>query len=70
MRLKRSWLFGTGILLALLLAAGGYHLFAPRRTPVGQPALIYLTSGKLEKFRRHFNASTDIPRVVALLSPT
>lgn len=70
MRLKRSWLFGTGTLLALLLAAGGYHLFAPRRTPVGQPALTHLTSGNVEKFRRRFNASTDTPRIVALLAPT
>ena len=70
MKVRRGWLFVSGTVLAVALVAGGYHQFASRRTPAGQPPLGQLTARNLDEFRHLFNDSADVPRVVALLSPT
>jgi hypothetical protein len=52
----------------LLLAAGFWFAFGPRRTPAGQAALTEVRNP--ETFRRWFNDSGPSIRVVVLLSPT
>jgi hypothetical protein len=54
--------------LLLLLAAGLWFAFGPRRTPAGQAALTEVPD--IGIFRRWFNDSVSSIRVVVLLSPT
>ena len=60
------------ILGAFLIGAGwvAYHIYAPRRTPAGQPPLTRLTAETLGGFRDAFNAASGTTRVLAMLSPT
>ena len=66
----KKWLIAAGVVLVAGLFAGGYYVYAPRRTPGGQPPLAYLTRENLEELCLQFNASPDMPRVLAMLSPT
>jgi hypothetical protein len=54
--------------LLLLLAAGLWFAYGPRRTPADQAALTEVPD--VEAFRRWFNDSAASVRVVVLLSPT
>ena len=67
---KRRWIAALAVTLAAALVGVGYYLFAPRRTPIGQPALSVLAPESLKPLREQFNASAGVPRVIALLSPT
>jgi hypothetical protein len=58
------------LLLALMAAIVEYQLRRPRVTPAGQPPLLELTSENLEDLRGRFNAFTEGPRVLMMLSPT
>ena len=59
---------------AVLFVAGGvafaYIHYAPRRTPVGQPPLLFLAEGDLQPLEEAFNAHADSTRVLVMLSPT
>lgn len=66
---------GALVSLAVVLSAGvGWILWsrmAPRQTPAGQPPLgLIESSSGLSTLRDSFNAASDDPRVIALLSPT
>ena len=56
--------------LALLATIAGYAEYVPRATPRGQPPLVRLDAGSLDRLREQFNRSSDRVRVLALLSPT
>jgi hypothetical protein len=56
--------------LALFAAIAGYAEYVPRATPQGQPPLVRVDAGGLERLREQFNRSSDRVRVLALLSPT
>lgn len=57
-------------LLALAAASIAWYVWGPATAPVGQEPLLALTTENLEQFRAEFNAASDRPRIVALLSPT
>ena len=57
------------VIVALLLAAAWYQ-FGGHRTAPGQPPLVELNAGSLDKFRAAFNAAADQTRMIVLLSPT
>ena len=59
-----------GLLALLCLAAGGYHVFAPARTPAGQLSLVDVRRSGFAVFENMFDDATDRVRVVALFSPT
>jgi hypothetical protein len=56
--------------LAVLLAAVLWYLYAPRRTPAGQPPLATIRNGSLEALRADFNRDSGHVRIILLLSPT
>ena len=55
---------------SVVLAAGAYLLYAPRTVPAGQPALVQLDAGNIQKMRDDFNAGAGGTRLLVLLSPT
>lgn len=57
-------------LLAALLGAVGWYLWAERHTPAGQPPLATLDMASLDTLRGEFNGHADKVRIVILLSPT
>lgn len=57
-------------LLAALLAAFAWYLWAERHTPAGQPPLARLDTASLDALRAEFNAHAGKVRIVILLSPT
>ena len=60
---------GIGIAAALVVVAATYKL-STRRTPAGQPPLVYLNNQNIEELRSAFNAAADQTRVLAMVSPT
>jgi hypothetical protein len=58
------------VLLAGLLGAFGWYLWAERHAPAGQLPLATLDPASLETLRGEFNAHADKVRIVVLLSPT
>jgi hypothetical protein len=62
----------TVILAAALLAAllAGLYLWGPPSAPPGQKPLLTLSSANAGDFGAAFDARTDPPRLVLLLSPT
>ena len=70
---RRAFVAAAVTFLSLAAIAGAGFVWlthAPRRTPVGQPALSRLDAATLPAFRKAFNAHADETRVVVLLSPT
>lgn len=68
MALKRSWI----VVLVVIIAAAvlGHQQFGTHDAPKGQPALVHLDAGSLERLRTDFNAAQDSVRLIVLLSPT
>jgi hypothetical protein len=59
--------------VAITLGTGGgflYYRYAPRRVPSGQPPLTYLSAATFGDLRAAFNAASDGPRLLLLMSPT
>ena len=54
----------------VLLSAGAWIRWAPRRVPEGQPPLVRLGPDSLAGFRAAFGAGDADVRILALLSPT
>jgi hypothetical protein len=67
--MKRKPLIGVGVLVVLVLLAAAY-LWGPGSAPRGQEPVVTLSAGKLGEFEKAFDAETDVPRLVLLLSPT
>jgi len=55
---------------AVLVLVGVRYLWGPSSVPPDQEPLITLSSANFSEFERAFDADTDIPRLVLLLSPT
>jgi uncharacterized membrane protein len=73
MSLRRVLVVAALALLSIAAIAGAGLVWltqAPRRTPVGQPALSRLDAPTLPAFRDAFNQATEETRVILLLSPT
>lgn len=65
---KRSWI----VVLIVVIAAAvfGQQQFGTHTAPKGQPALVHLNDGSLERLRTDFNTASDSVRLIVLLSPT
>jgi len=59
----------TLVIAAILLLAGVY-LWGPSKVPQGQEPLVELSNTNFGEFEHAFDADTDSPRLVLLLSPT
>jgi hypothetical protein len=66
---KRQKILFIAVAAALLIAAAGYQ-FGGHRTSPGQAALAELNVGWLDRLRADFNAASDEPLMILLLSPT
>ena len=64
---KRAVIVGV-VAVALLLA--GVYFWGPSAVPSGQEPLTVLSPGNLSEFAATFDAVSDLPRMVLLLSPT
>ena len=67
--MKRRHLIGVGVTAILVLLAAAY-LWVPGSAPRGQDPVGTLSEGNLGEFEKAFDAETDVPRLVLLLSPT
>jgi hypothetical protein len=67
--MKRKRLIGVGVAAVLVLLAALY-LWGPGSAPRGQEPVVTLSEDKLGEFEKAFDAGTDVPRLVLLLSPT
>lgn len=56
--------------MALILAAAAFYLWAPGSAPPNQKPLLTLSPANVDAFQAAFNADADVPRLVLLLSPT
>ena len=64
---KRTIALAVVAVLVLLCA---WYLWGPSHVPPGQDPLVSLTNTNFSEFERAFNADSDAPRLVLLLSPT
>jgi hypothetical protein len=67
--MKRKRLIGVAVIAVLVLLATVY-LWGPGSAPRGQEPVVNLSEGNLGEFEKAFDAETDVPRLVLLLSPT
>jgi hypothetical protein len=67
--MKRKRLIGVGFAAVLLLLTAVY-LWGPGSAPPGQDPVVTLSDGNLEQLEKAFDAETEVPRLVLLLSPT
>lgn len=56
--------------VAVVVLLGAIYLWGPGTVPAGQQALMTLSSANVSEFEGGFDANTDTPRLVLLLSPT
>ncbi len=61
---------GAVAVLAVPLLLVSLYLWGPSRTPAAQPPLLTLSRSNLSEFEASFDAHTDAPRLLLLLSPT
>ena len=68
-RLRKPALL-TAVVGSVVLVAGAYLRYAPRRVPPGQRALVHLDAGNIGTLRDDFDAAAAGTRLLVLLSPT
>ncbi|MFZ0635778.1 MAG: hypothetical protein WA755_15095 [Candidatus Acidiferrales bacterium] len=56
--------------LAILVLLAGMYLRGQSRVPPGQEPLVTLSNANFSEFENAFDADSDAPRLVLLLSPT
>ena len=66
--MKRSVIL-VGVAAVVLLSAIAY-LWGPSSVPAGQERLVTLSNTNLNEFAAAFDADSNAPRMVLLLSPT
>lgn len=59
-----------GLAVCVLLLPAIFHLWGPSSVPQGQEPLVTLSRSSISDFQKVFDAQTDGPRMVLLLSPT
>ena len=67
--MKKKRLIGVAVAAGFLLLAVAY-LWGPGSAPRGQEPVVTLSEGNLGEFEKAFDAGSDVPRMVLLLSPT
>lgn len=60
----------TAALVAALLLTAALYLRRPALVPPGQQKLVTLSNANLGEFANAFDANSNVPRLVLLLSPT
>ena len=68
-KMKRKPLIGV-VVTAVLLLLGVRYLWGPGSAPRGQVPVLTLSQTNFGEFEKAFDANTDVPRLVLLLSPT
>ena len=66
--MKKRAIIVAVVAVALLLAVANF--WGPSPVPSGQEALTILSPGNLSEFAAAFDADSDVPRMVLLVSPT
>ena len=66
MNAKRAIALAAVVLLLVLVV----YLWGPSSVPPGQEPLFTLSSANFSEFEKAFDASSNVPRLVLLLSPT
>ena len=64
---KRAAIVGV---IAVVVLAAGVYLWGPSSVPSGQEQLVTLSNANFNEFENAFDADTNVPRLVLLLSPT
>jgi len=64
---RRAILIAVAAVVLLFVIA---YLWGPSSVPAGQEHLVTLASANLSEFSAAFDADTNVPRMVLLLSPT
>src|SRR5437764_13145554 len=64
---KRVALIGV---IAVLVLSGAVYVWGPSSVPAGQEQLVTLSNANFNEFENAFDADTNVPRLVLLLSPT
>jgi hypothetical protein len=59
-----------GLAVCVLLLFAIFHLWGPSSVPQGQEPLLTLSGEGFKDFQKAFDAQTDGPRMILLLSPT
>ncbi len=67
--MKRKRLIGVAVAAVLVLLAAVY-MWRPGSAPRGQDPVVTLSEENLGEFEKEFDAESDVPRLVLLLSPT
>ncbi len=67
--MKKKRLIGIAVAAVVVLLAVAY-LWVPGSAPHGQEPVVTLSQGNFAEFGKAFDAETDVPRLVLLLSPT
>jgi hypothetical protein len=67
--MKRRRLIGVVVAAVLVLLAVAY-LWSPGSAPHGQEPVLTLSQTNFGEFGKAFDAETDAPRLILLLSPT
>jgi hypothetical protein len=55
---------------AVLVLLAAAYLWGPGSAPRGQEPVVTISERNLGEFEKAFDAQTDVPRLVLLLSPT
>jgi hypothetical protein len=66
--MNKKRLIGVAVAAVVLLAAA--YLWGPGSAPLGQEPVFTLSEGNPGEFEKAFDAESDVPRLVLLLSPT
>jgi hypothetical protein len=66
--MKRRTILIAVVAVVLLLVIE--YLWGPSSVPAGQKPLVTLTNANLSEFAAAFDADSNVPRMVLLLSPT
>ena len=64
---KRTSIIG---LITVVLLVGAFYLSRPSSVPRGQDQLVTLSDANFSQFEKAFDADSNVPRLVLLLSPT
>ena len=64
---KRVKIIGV---IAVVLVIGAFYLLRRSSAPRGQDQLVTLSNANFSQFENAFDADSDVPRLVLLLSPT
>ena len=67
--MKERRVIGVVVAAVLVLLAAAY-LWGPGSAPLGQEPVVALSEGNPGEFEKTFDAESDVPRLVLLLSPT